>query len=479
MDVLSRPFMGIGNINVADAIRNVQQLMEKEKMSPAMRAALKVILMLVELLVNKIGLNSKNSSTPPSFDPNRKKTPKQKSERKPGGQEGHVGKTLGKRANPDKIKEILVDRTTLPIGNWKVSGYESRQVFDIDISVVVTEYRAEVLMNDYGERYTAKFPDGVVSPTQYGDSVRAHAVYLSQHQMIPFARLQEYFAHQLNLPLSAGSLDNFNLKAYEKLDWYPEFVKKQLLGRSVLYTDETGINTNGKRNWVHVVADPLWTYLFPHAKRGREAIDAMGTLSSYRGILCHDHWKPYFKFEDIIHALCNAHHLRELERAYEKENQQWAPKMSDLLLAMNKAKIGNDGIVPPEQAMKFRQQYRELIAEAEKECPEPIKSEGKRGRLKRSKARNLLERLRDFEDATLMFMYIKELGFTNNESERALRMLKVQQKISGCFKSFQGAKVHCRINSYLASATKQGFSASYALKAMFEGRNIFLENEKG
>lgn len=480
--------MSVGNINTEEALRDVRELMEKEKLSPAMKSALQVILLLVKILLDRMGLNSKNSSKPPSSDPNRKKTLKGAGGKKRGGQKGHVGKTLQKVENPDIIKELKVDRGTLPPGEWKMEGYETRQVFDIDISTVITEYRAEILVNERGEKYSASFPQEVTAPVQYGEGVKAHAVYLSKYQMLPYKRIKEYFADQMGLPLSTGTLDNFNIRAYEKLDWFEPFVQERLIQSPLIHADETGVNINGKTNWMHVNSNPLWTYLFPHEKRGQLAMEAMGVLPGYRGILCHDHWKPYYRFEEMKHALCNAHHLRELERAFQQDAQQWAKEMQTMLLAMNQDKIEGGGIIDPKKSKNWKKKYRELLLRADLECPPPPepdkkgkggregkgRGKGKRGRIKRSRARNLLERLRDYEQDVLRFMDSKEVPFTNNEAERSLRMTKVQQKISGCFRSFEGVKVYCRIRSYLNSAIKQGFTASYAMQALFQGKNIFL-----
>ena len=173
---------------------------------------------------------------------------------------------------------------------------------------------------------------------------------------------------------------------------------------------------------------------FPHPKRGGEAIDAMGVLGSYKGVLCHDHWKPYFQF-NCLHALCNAHHLRELERAAHDDEQKWAAQMQDLLRQMNTATHNAGGCLDPKTAKKFVGRYRALLAKADRECPPPTPKErnGKRGRVARTKSRNLLERLRNFETEVLRFMTDPIVPFTNNQGENDIRMTKVQQKISGCF----------------------------------------------
>lgn len=459
-----------------ETIRLAKELMDQKTMDPAVKACLMAMILLLELLLERLGLNSKNSSKPPSTDPDRKKKSRSESQKKPGGQPGHVGSTLNPVPNPDKIETIEVDRSTLPPGTWTTAGYESRQVFDLDIAVVVTEYRAEILKNSIGEQYTAKFPEFVKSPVQYGTGVIAHVVYLSQHQLLPYDRLREYGADQLGLPFSMGTINNFNEKMYGKLDWFPDFVKQQLVQGKLMHSDETGLNIDKKLHWEHVVSNEHWTYLMIHKKRGKKAMDSMDILPRYRGTVHHDHWKAYYRYEQCDHALCNAHHLRELTWSYEQDHQSWAKKMGEFLLAINQERNDLNRIVPPEKILEWTIKYREVITEGEKECPPPEPNpDGKRGRCKRSKSRNLLERLQKFESDVLRFLNDPSYEFTNNQAEQDLRMTKVHQKISGYFKSFHGAEIYCRIRSYLSSAIKQGFTASYALEAALQGKNIFSE----
>jgi transposase len=439
-----------------------------------LRSALEVLLLLVSLLLNRITLNSKNSSKPPSTDPNRKKSSKRgNSGRKPGGQKGHNGTTLEPVDDPDEVTELKIDRRTLPKGTgYRAVGHERRQVIDIDIARFVTEYRAQILEDDQGNRFVATFPAGVQRPVQYGPGLKANAVYMSQYQLIPYDRIRDHFQDQMHIPLSAGSLFNFNKEAFESLASFEQWVKRGLAGSDVMHADETGINIDGKRHWLHCASNASLTWFHPHAKRGTEAMDEMGVLPLYEGVLCHDHWKPYYRYKRITHALCNAHHLRELERAWEQDQQQWAKQMQALLIAIAKAVEDAGGRLPPQEAQRRRQQYRKLLGEADTECPPPEESQrkGKRGRLKRSKARNLLERLRDFEHDVLRFMEDERVPFTNNQGENDLRMTKVQQKISGCFRSMEGAKIFCRVRSYLSTCRKQGLSATVALSLLFQGK---------
>lgn len=305
---------------------------------------------------------------------------------------------------------------------------------------------------------------------QYGNGVKAQAVYLSQYQLIPYQRVQEHFQDQLQLPISAGSVFAFNQQAYALLEQFEQRLIAKLLAARVLHSDETGINIDGKIHWLHCVSNPHWTLYYAHAKRGLEALRDTDVLPRFTGILVHDHWKPYFQLQ-CLHALCNAHHLRELTFAHEQEGQAWAKQMIDLLLTIQQAVLSHGGALPEAQAAHSREQYRALLQQAEDECPppDPDKQPGRRGRQKRSKSRNLLERLRHYETETLRFMTDAEVPFTNNQGENDIRMTKVQQKIAGCFRSKEGADIFCRVRSYLSTCRKNQVSAAQALTMLFEG----------
>jgi transposase len=462
----------IESIDIDAAIHTVKQLLDQDpNLSPALKSAMEVLILLVSVLVNRITLNSKNSSKPPSSDPDRLKPSRKKSDKSTGAQKGHVGTTLKRIADPDEIEIIKIDKRTLPKGDYIEAGYEARQVFDIVFSRQVTEYQAQVLENAQGKRFVAAFPEGVTKAVQYGDQLKAHAVYLSQYQLLPYNRVQEYFSDQLQIPISEGSLYNFNVQAYTLLADFEKLGKKRLIQASLNHVDETGININGKRHWLHCTSNVQWTHYFPHEKRGLEAMNEAGILPEFKGILCHDHWKPYYRF-NVMHSLCNAHHLRELTRAWEQDDQQWANKMGQLLQDINHAVENAGGSLGKADAEKYRKKYRRLLRLAEKECPPPERLQGniKRGRLKRSKARNLLERLINYEADVLRFMDDPIVPFTNNQGERDIRMTKVQQKISGCFRSMQGAQMFCRIRGYLSTCRKQGISSTEAMALLFNGK---------
>jgi transposase len=464
----------LDNIDIDETLTEVERLLKEDKqLSPALKSMITVLIMVVKLLSNRVGLNSRNSSKPPSTD-NQKDKPKDQSGtgKKSGGQKGHAGVTLKQAEEPDEVTSISIDRRTLPKGNYEEDGIEKRQVFDIDISCWITEYQAQVLINkETGKRYVASFPDNVRKAVQYGDKLKAHAVYMSQYQLLPYNRVQEFFTGQLGIPLSEGSIYNFNLEAFNKLKNFERIAKQQLTVAPLLHVDETGININGERHWLHCATNASWTFFFPHKKRGNEATDPVGILPAFKGVLCHDHWKPYYCYTDCLHALCNAHHLRELTRAWEQDKQDWAKQLKIFLEAVNKEVHKSGGKLESHVSEKYWQEYRLLLKNAETECPPPDEKNrnGKRGRLKRSKARNLLERFINFEEDVLRFMDNEIVPFTNNQGERDIRMTKVHQKISGCFRSMKGAEMFCRIRGYLSTCRKQGVTSSCAMELLLKG----------
>ena len=464
--------MTLNNDNIKETIDNAKILLAKEKnISPALRAVIQLLLVFMEAMLGRLNLNSKNSSKPPSTDPNRKKSSKSgQSNKKPGGQPGRIGTQLKPVSDPDHIQQLKLDKRTLPKDTYTDGGYEARQVIDFEVSVCVTEYRAQVLIGSNGQRYVAPFPAHIKRPIQYSAKTKASAVYMSQFQLTPYARIVDYFSEQLGLTVSQGSLFNFNQEAYEALEQFEIITKSHLIASPCVHADETGININGKRLWLHTACNDKWTHFYPHAKRGSEAMDEIGILPNFSGTLCHDHWKPYYKY-DCKHALCNAHHLRELEWAATEDNQAWAAQIKAFLLQLSRQVDAAGGQLSKTHADAARKAYRQLLAKAQKTCslPEIPEQKKKRGRPKKSKSRNLLERLIDFEDDVLRFMQDVNVAFTNNQGENDLRMTKVQQKISGCFRSEEGARIFCRVRAYLNTCRKHGVGATKALEILFKG----------
>jgi len=396
-------------IDITETIASAKQELSSDKsLSPQIRALMQLLIAIVELLVNHRGLTSRNSSKAPSSDPNRPRGRKKRVEglrRKLGGQPGHEGHHLEQVSEPDEVEVLEIDRRTLPKGrSYGASGYEKRQLIDIVVKRCVTEYRAEIVKDDLGSQWVAEFPEGVTRPAQYGSGIKAKAVYLSQAQLIPYERIEEYFQSQCGIRVSQGSLVNFNRQGFERLEVFEKKARENLTGGPVLHNDETGINVGGKLRWLHSASNEKWTLFFAHEKRGGEAMEAFGILPKYEGVSVHDHWKPYLNF-DCAHAFCNAHHLRELERAWEQDGQKWAKNMKRLLQKMNVAVNAAGGKLSEKEAERYRKSYLRLVGRADQECPDPPTAEPrKRGRRKKNKARNLLERLRNHEADVLGFL---------------------------------------------------------------------------
>jgi transposase len=425
--------------------------------------------------------NSRNSSKPPSSDGMKKpaKQSRKSSGKKPGGQEGHEGSTLKMVETPDRIVEHTVERcgrcgSSLPEGSR--IDERCRQVFDIPpITVEVTEHRSEVKQcSCCGELNEGEFPVDVTHPTQYGPRLKSIGLYLKNYALLPYERSGELLKDLFGTPISVGTLTSINHKAGDRVGEVVERIRETLTEEPVGHFDETGMRVCGKLTWLHVASSKSLTSYHTHPKRGGEAMEAGGVLPFFNGTAVHDGWKSYFAYEGCSHSLCNAHHIRELTCMYEEYGQQWAKWMIDLLLQIKKRResCSRDSFSEEELA-EFESAYRSIVQEGlqANPPPEPPK-EKRRGRLKKSKPRNLLERLRDFERATLAFMYDFSVPFDNNLGERDIRMMKVQQKVSGTFRSEEGARSFCALRSYISTARKQGINVMTALEDIFTDKRL-------
>jgi transposase len=433
----------------------------------------------VHELESRLSKDSSNSSKPPSSD-GLKRKPKSlrtQSGRKPGGQQGHVGKGLAQVSNPD----IVVTHTpTSCIGCGSdlshVSGAtaEQRQVFDIpQPKINVTEHRTlEKKCPCCGGITRASFPEDIKGPVQYGDRIRALIAYFSHEHFIPIDRVCEIFEDVFGTPLSPGTCANVDERLFSNLEIFEVGLKTYLLASSVLHFDETGMRCEKKLHWVHVASSQMATLYTMHAKRGQEAMDAADILPQFHGKAIHDHWFPYFAYAQVKHGLCNSHHLRELTFIYEQEKEGWAKRMHDLLVLANKEveKHVSEGALPAEVLLQIEQTYQEIIKEgfAYHTSLPPLPT-GKRGKQKQRAGKNLLDRLSNKRDCVLQFIHDFSVPFTNNQAERDVRMVKLKQKIAGCFRKFKGGVIFCRIRSYISTARKQGWNIWDALADAIRG----------
>lgn len=439
----------------------------------------------LEKLENQQQKTSRNSSKPPSGDgfAKRTKSLRKKSERPSGGQKGHPGSTLEWRASVDEIITHAVSECGCCGGSLRavaVLEHELRQVHELPpMRLQVIEHQAEIKCCTQCQWLSrGEFPADVNSPVQYGSGIRGLMVYLMDGQLLPSARTCEVLSEVLGCEVSEGTLYNARAQCFEQLAPVEAQIKESIQKAAVVHFDETGLRVNRQLWWLHVACTLGLTYYFVHPKRGQEAINEMAVLPTFKGISVHDGWRSYFLYS-CVHSLCNAHHLRELRFIVERYEQPWAAEMMTLLVeiktAVETAKIEADSVLTLPQLIEFEQRYQTLLASGFNANPPPPVDETvpkKRGRLKQSPPKNLLDRLRDHQAAVLAFMHDFQVPFDNNQAERDVRMMKLKQKISGCFRSAAGARQFCRIRGYISTLRKQGISVLNALKSTFTGSPI-------
>ncbi len=446
----------------------------------------------VKRLQEQLAKNSQNSSLPPSSDRFRRqrksRSLRQKSERKQGGQPGHQGQTLQMRPEPDErirlppvthCEHCQADLTEIP-----AKTVECRQVIDVPPppALHVKQYEGQWKQCPHCQGYTrAAFPEGVNAPVQYGPRIGAMAVYLTTQQLLPRGRTTEVLADLLGVHMSQGTLARLIKHMAHLLKPVEQQIKAALRACKVTHHDETGLYVMGKRIWLHVTCTPTLTHYQVHSSRGHEALDAIGILTHFTGISVHDAWSAYFLY-GCHHSLCCVHILRELTFLSQELGLWWARKMILLLIKMKNATdqaraLGQSRLLA-EDVLALKAAYLQLLDEGDQVHPRAPTSAGKRGKAKQHPARNLLDRLRKHQDAVLAFLDDLAVPFDNNQAERDVRMVKVQQKVSGTFRSDDGPVSFARIRGYLSTLRKQGLPLFSALQATLRGQPLlpsFLE----
>ena len=434
-----------------------------------------------EELRGRLGTDSHNSSKPPSSDgPGVKPHPKssrQPSGRKPGGQPGHVGQTLRQVERPDVIAvhpPIACRACGQGLDEAPVVRRERRQVVDLPpIRLQVTEHQAETRRcAGCGVETSGPFPDGVDAPVQYGPGVAGLAVYLNQEQLLPEERTCRVLAEVFGCPISEATLERAVETCHAELAAVEAAIKQGVTEAEVAHFDETGARVGGKQFWLHVASTAHLTFYATHPKRGREAMDALGILPAFRGRAVHDGLTSYGQYQDCTHALCNAHHLRELTFVEEQLKQGWAKELKTLLLeikqAVDEARERGLVAVPAGVNADLLTRYDAILADGARANPPPAPT-GKRGRPKRGKAGSLVDRLRTHKAEVLAFLDDFTVPFDNNQAERDIRMTKVRQKISGGFRTTTGAVRFSRIRGYISTLRKQGIPIFAALANALAG----------
>lgn len=429
-------------------------------------AALVVALQEITELKERLGKNSRNSDKPPSSDGLSKKAafPRKRGARKPGGQLGHDGRTLKMviKADHEIIHTVVDHHCPCGCDLSLVTGQldkERRQVFDLPPTLLeVTEHRRENKICPSCDRlHLADFPRDVNAPVQYGDRVRSLAVLLNVEQSLPLARVQELFTGLTGYGINESTVYSAVERMHEKLEVEEEIIRQAVLGSEVAHSDETGARIAGSLHWVHGFSSSQHTFYLVSKQRGGQVINGpQSHLAGYRGWLVHDSLSSYLTMgEGVKHSLCNAHLLRELTALMELPDAlKWPSALHALLMEYYRQSDFGKGQVSSAALKKLDKQYAEILALADQE--EPLAIQGKRGRPRRSKGRNLRDRFEKWQAAVLAFSRHVEVPFTNNLGERDLRPWKTKLKVSGCFGTLEGANRYARIKAFCSTVRKQG-----------------------
>jgi transposase len=456
----------------------------KEAVVTLFHNSLQQLLIRMQALEDQIAKNSRNSGKPPSSDGLNKPAPKslrKRHRKKSGGQAGHSGYTLQSVERPDHVNVHRVEHCKYcrsSLKRVKASRYEKRQVFDVpQVQMEVTEHQAEIkACPQCGKENRAGFPEGVTQPVQYGNEIKAQMVYFNQYQMLPLERTAEVFGTLYGHRLSEGTIVEATQEVSRQVTEVNRAIRQHLTEKeAVVHFDETGARVEGKLYWLHSASTEELTCYAIHPKRGFLALEAIGILPNLQGRAIHDDWRSYFKYS-IQHGLCNAHHLRRLKFLEERYPQKWVGQLADLLVAIQEAVEKAQAVartcLTRKKLVAFESEYDRLVKQGLRLHRPPKRPAGqpsKRGPIQQSPAKNLLDEFKLHKEFVLAFMYDFKVPFDNNQAERDIRMMKVKQKISGCFRSLRGAEIFCQIRGYLSTARKNGQPILDVLRLAFAG----------
>jgi transposase len=459
---------------------------EKDQKIERLEKEVKALRERIAELERSLGLDSQTSSKPPASDGLKKsnqirtKSLREKGKRASGGQIGHPGQTLEQVLEPEKIVEHPTPCSCPGCGcDMSAVGVKKiikRQVFDIpEPRIIVTEHRVALKeCPECSALVRGSFPESVTAPVQYGARIRAVAAYLNHQHFIPEDRLSEVLWDLFGCRMTPGTIAKTTLTLAQIIEPVVSEIAEVVKTATVKHLDETGFRIGGKTNWLHVVSTQTETWYRVATKR-----KDIEVLSDIKGVVVHDHWKPYYQLVDVNHALCNAHHLRELKALEEIEQESWAKSMKKLLLLACNYKHRYPKGIPKNIVSRLTQLYEQILQRGLSfhSSQSPLTRKGHRGRVKRRVGHNLLLRLLNFQGDVLRFLTEPDVPFTNNQAERDLRMMKCKQKISGGFRSFPSAVSFANIRSFLSTASKHGLNLLEVItEALLGNISVFLSS---
>ena len=435
----------------------------------------------VQSLEDQLAKNSNNSSKPPSSDglgKGKNQSLRKASGRTVGGQKGHEGHTLKAVTEPDVRQFHAVkccQQCQTALADVVISDYERRQVFDLpEVRLAVTEHCAEIKQcPQCGLLNKAAFPAEVNQAVQYGPRIQAQMVYFNQYHHIPVERTGEILDDLYGQGVGVATIAAASVRVAQQVEPVVQAIREELVATTTpVHVDETGARVAEKLHWIHVACTPTLTFLFVSTRRGGQAHNEIDILPGRSGVVVHDDYAAYFAYA-LRHATCNAHHLRDLIFINERYQQLWANQLATLLVeikqTVERAQQTGLASLTTAQLASFAQRYLTLLDQGDADNPPATERAHAHGKLKQSPARNLLDRLRKHQSAVLAFMVDFNVPFDNNQAERDLRMVKLKQKVAGCFRTKEGAALFCTIRSYIATVRKQGISILDALVNAFRG----------
>jgi hypothetical protein len=455
-----------------------KQLSNDGKVTPEVGTLFQAMIMLFELLIavfmeKKTQKNSRNSSKPSSQTGKDETSIQSKTKGKGKEQNGALSGNTRTVETTQVAKVFSCESCGEALEDTPVTEHERRTKIDIIFEKVVSHVDAEIkVCPRCNSRNKGHFPKEMSGPLQYGPGIKGYVVNLLVAQMISLKRVQQMIRTLIGQVLSEASILKYVMQLHHALEAWEASSIEQLLQMPTIHVDETSLRVDRKNHWIHVSSAGDITLKFLHPKRGQDAIEAIGIIPRYCGVIIHDCWQSYLSYDHLCHSLCGSHLLRELTFIVDSNSYAWAAKMKRLLqeTCVKISKCSSKQLTEQEYK-NLRKRYRNILTRGEKELPPiPPKQNGKRGRVAKSDAHNLWERLKLHETAVLLFAKVSFVPFTNNRAERDLRMSKVKQKVSGCFRTKKYAEAYCRISSYLQTMANKGYNPLVAIQMAFSGQ---------